>query len=208
MEFIYLILPIAGAFILLFVVCCCGPKVKQLFHIPKEVVTGGYRIASRHDDSELPPPPVAFEMEEELPTVTQPVFSDEITELDSGITLQRPIRGARSFSERDSGVYSAYESSVTGVSHQGTPYSGRSKSRNWSGDSQRLDDSGSCIVSIRSRTCSGDTTTNTTNPGIPEYETEDAGVCIIHKPSVVTETMISEEIGKDRNESSAEIRVS
>ena len=37
MELLYLLLPITGAFILLFSVCCCGRKLKKVLHIPKEV---------------------------------------------------------------------------------------------------------------------------------------------------------------------------
>ena len=40
MELLYLLLPIIGAFIMLFAVCFCGKKVKELLHIPKEVAIG------------------------------------------------------------------------------------------------------------------------------------------------------------------------
>lgn len=40
MDILYLLLPIIGAFILLFLVCCFGRKVKDMLHFPKELVLG------------------------------------------------------------------------------------------------------------------------------------------------------------------------
>ena len=40
MDILYLLLPIIGAFLLLFLVCCFGRKVKEMLHIPKELVLG------------------------------------------------------------------------------------------------------------------------------------------------------------------------
>lgn len=40
MDLLYLLLPIIGAFVMLFTVCCCGKKVKELLHMPKEIALG------------------------------------------------------------------------------------------------------------------------------------------------------------------------
>lgn len=40
METIYLLLPIIGAFVFLFLGCCFGRKMKEMLHIPKEVILG------------------------------------------------------------------------------------------------------------------------------------------------------------------------
>ena len=44
MELLYLLLPIIGAFLLLFSVCCCGKTLKKMLHIPKEVVLSRYAV--------------------------------------------------------------------------------------------------------------------------------------------------------------------
>ena len=248
MELVYLILPIVGAFLLLFIVCCCGKKVKELFHIPKEVVTGGYRIAATHDrDLEATPQPGPSQVPlVALPRPESDSFEDitisEITEpSSSGLSRTGQLQ-----SERDSGVYSVCDSNVVPGPSTGQPSTSYSRQRLQSSDSQRVEleqrqrwksggesqradeqrrrwksgecahaqkqrwmsgesqsfeehrrrwksgeprpeDSGACIISVRSRTCSGDTS-NTDPVFEPEYEVEGAGICILHvSPADVAE---------------------
>ena len=51
MELLYLLLPIIGAFILLFSVCCCKRTLKKMLHIPKVVVMGSYAVMQMERDN-------------------------------------------------------------------------------------------------------------------------------------------------------------
>lgn len=206
MELIYLILPILGAFILLFIVCCCGSKVKMLFHIPKEIVTGGYRIAADRDVEEDPArlalttPPMRdrrTSMRHHSPFEADDagqVFSEDISKISERLLHPEPTTLAPRLSERDSGVYSVCDHSLNCVSTQGTPCPKTKFSGHFHNEESQLrtDDAGSCVLSVRSRTCSGDTH-NTGSIQEIEYEMEDAGICIIHVPLETDETDCDQE---------------
>ena len=204
MELIHLILPIVGAFLLLFIVCCCGKKVKEVLHIPKEVVMGRYVLSAQLRESrqnrnqyELAPQSRTSDqmvvdiestscVQEDLPKVGAASFEEdcsefsEITEIKMDTTPNVSHTRCR-MSERDSGVYSLLNNSVGSVSTQ----SGR---RQHHSSSSATSDSG--LHQERMRHCSSRSETSVivnvrkaSSNNDEEFTIEDAGVCIIHQPT-------------------------